>query len=261
MSRIFHRIVLTGASSGIGAALARELAAPGVSMLLIARDAARLRAVAEDAALKGAAAEICALDVTDAAEMKAALLAYDAAGPVDLVIANAGVSAGLGPDRAPEDPAAAERVWRVNYLGARNAVDPLIPAMRARRAGHLALVSSLAALSPLADMPSYSASKAALRAYGVSLRRWLRPEGVHVTVLCPGFVTSPMSARHHGAKPFELPAERAAAIMARGLARRRPLVTFPAGLALLSWLGARCPPLLSDWFTRGFAARIEPDGE
>lgn len=255
------RIVLTGASGGIGAALARRLAAPGVSMLLTGRDAARLEAVADAARAEGATVETALIDVTDRDALAARLLAFDAAGAVDLLVANAGVSAGLGPGRTPERREDAERLWRVNYVGVLNTVEPLLPAFLERGRGRIALMSSMAARRPHPDMPSYSASKAAVRAYGESLRGWLGRRGIAVTVICPGFVTSPMSARHRGFKPFEMSAERAAEIVARGLARRAAFVTFPWPLALLCWLDRRLPPKLADLLARGFAAEVAPDRE
>lgn len=259
MSPRFGRVVLTGASSGIGRALAERLAGPGVALLLIARDEGRLAETAAAVRARGGAAETAALDVADRDATAAALAAFDAAGPVDLVIANAGVSLGLGPGRTPEDADAARRLWAVNLFGALNTVEPLLPAMIARRRGAVALMSSMAAIRPLPDMPSYSASKAALRALGEAWRSWLAPQGVAVTVICPGFVTSPMSARHRGFKPFEVAPERAAELIARGLARGAPYVTFPWPLALLSWLDRRLPPRLADLAGRGFAATIEPE--
>jgi short-subunit dehydrogenase len=140
-----------------------------------------------------------------------------------------------------------------------NTVEPLLPAFLERGRGRIALMSSMAASRPLADMPSYSASKAAVRAYGEALRGWLGPRGIAVTVICPGFVTSPMSARHRGFKPFEISAERAADIIARGVVRRAAFVTFPWPLALLCWLDRRLPPKLADRLAAGFNAEIDPD--
>jgi NADP-dependent 3-hydroxy acid dehydrogenase YdfG len=257
----FRRVVLTGASGGIGAALALRLAAPGATLLLTGRDAGRLEAAAAAARARGATVETALLDVTDAAATEAALTAFDAAGPVDLLVANAGVSAGLTPGRGPEDRAASRRVWAVNGLGMLNTVEPLLPAFIARGRGTVAIMSSLAALRPLPDMPSYSATKAAARAYGESLRGWLGPRGVAVSVICPGFVATAMSRRHRGFKPFEIGADRAADIIARGLARGRPLITFPRALAALCWLDQRLPPRLADLLAGGFAAEIAPDGE
>jgi len=255
----FRRVVLTGASGGIGAALAARLAAPGVTMLLTGRDAGRLAQAADAARARGATVETATLDVTDASATAATLRAFDAAGPVDLLIANAGVSSGTRADGARESAAAARRVVEVNLLGAMNTVHPLADAMAARGAGAIALVSSLAAVRPLPDLPAYSASKAGLRAWGDALRGALRPCGVRVCVICPGFVTSPMSARHRGFKPFEMSAGRAAAIIDRGLRRGSAHVSFPWPLALLSWLDARLPAGLSDACARGFRATIAPE--
>ncbi len=255
----FRRIVLTGASGGLGRALAERLSGPGVALLLTGRDARRLEGAAAACRARGATVKLVQADVCDAAAMAAALGAFDAAAPVDLLVANAGVSSGTGPGGREETAAEARRVWEINVLGMLNTVDPLAGRMAARGAGTIALVSSMAALRPLPDMPAYSASKAAVRAYGAAQRGRLGPRGVCVCVICPGFVTSPMSARHMGAKPFEIGADRAAEIMARGLERGSPLITFPWPLALLTWLGARLPPRLSDWATRGFAAEIAPE--
>jgi short-subunit dehydrogenase len=197
--------------------------------------------------------------VTDAAGMAAALAARDADHPVDLLIANAGVTSGRLSDRDPEPPGQSRWIVETNLQGMLNTVEPLIPAMLARGAGQIALVGSIAALRPQADEPSYSASKAGVRAYGIALRAWLRPHGVAVTVVTPGFVTSPMSERHHGPKPFEIPADRAARIIARALDRRRAEIAFPWQLALMVRLGNLLPASLSDRMERRLAARILPD--
>lgn len=254
-----QKIVLTGASGGIGRALSARLAAPGVELVLIGRDERRLAASLDAATGKGAVARMLALDVRDRDAMAAALGAEDAERAVDLVIANAGVSAGLGPDRSPEAPEEARRLIEVNLIGTLNTIEPVLPGMIARRRGQIAVMSSLAALRPHPDLPSYSATKAAVRAYGISLRGWLGPMGIDVSVICPGFVTSPMSARHRGVQPFRVSAERAAEIIVSGLARRRPLITFPWQLALLTWLGNLLPTRLSDLAVQAFRAEIVPE--
>jgi NADP-dependent 3-hydroxy acid dehydrogenase YdfG len=252
-------IVITGASAGLGAALADAFAEPGRRLLLIARRADVLESVANIAREKGAEVEIAAIRVDDQDAMTAAITAFDDASPVDLVIANAGVTAGLGPDNTPEDPADTRWMINVNLIGVMNAVEPLIPRFQARGAGQVALLSSIAAVRPHPGLQGYSACKAAVRAWGIALRGWLRPQGVEVCVITPGFVTSDMSARHRGPRPFEISAEKAAQIIKHGLARRETMITFPWQFAFLVWLGNRLPPLMSDWFDRGYAARIEPD--
>ncbi|MBK0399985.1 SDR family NAD(P)-dependent oxidoreductase [Limibaculum sp. M0105] len=261
MSGKWRAIVLTGASGGIGRELAIAFAAPGVTMLLVGRDRARLDGAALAARERGAKVETAVLDVTDAEALAGRLAAFDAAHAVDLVVANAGVSAGRAPGGAIEPPGTMRRLVEINLMGAVNTVEPLIPAMVARGAGRIALVSSLAGLRPLPDMPAYSATKAALRAWGTSLRGALAPRGVGVSVISPGFVTTPMAQRHRGPKPFEMDAARAARIISRGLERGRPLITFPLPLAAMVWLGNRLPPVLSDLAIRAFGAEILPEGD
>ncbi len=249
-------IILTGASSGIGAALAAAYAAPNTFMLLIARDAARLAEVAAAARAKGADVECAEIDITDADTLRAAVLGWDDRHPTDILIANAGVALG----GMPEPQGQARRVVEINLIGMLNTVEPLIPRMIARRAGRIGLVSSISAIRPSGDLPSYSASKAGVRAYGQAIRSWLRGNGVAVTVICPGFVTSPMSDRHHGPKPFQIPAHKAAAIIKTGIAHRRGALTFPWQFALMIFLGNRLPPFASDWFERHYAADVKGKG-
>lgn len=252
-------IVLTGASGGIGTALAREFARPGYRLALIARDPARLEALAKDVRKSGAEAEAAALDVRDRAKLHAYLADLDARHPVDLVIVNAGVSAGLGPGRSREGDQEADRQMDINYRGAVHTVSGVVEQMRLRGKGQIVLISSLAGMRALPDMPSYSATKAALIAYGHSLRGWLRPFGVDVTIICPGFITSPMSARHRGAKPLEMPADRAAGKMRRAIESRKAFYAFPFLLAVGIRLQNLLPARISDLFMPGFAVEIEED--
>ncbi|SON55980.1 putative ketoacyl reductase [Hartmannibacter diazotrophicus] len=261
MSLPFRSVILTGASSGIGRAVALSLARPGLRMGLVGRDAARMDEIANACRDRGAEVEIGLMDVRDRPALAGFIEDFDDRSPVDLVIANAGVTAGLGPDRSPEHPDESRRLLEINYGGMLNTVEPLLARMQKRRNGQIALVSSLAGLRALPDMPSYSATKAAVRAYGISLRGWLRPFGIKVTVVCPGFVTSPMSARHSGARPFEISAEKAAGKIVSGIAAGRSIVVFPWILLLGMRLGGLLPPVLSDWFMRPFEASVVPDGE
>lgn len=252
-------IVLTGASGGIGTALARELARPGRRLALIARDTEKLDALADVVREKGAEAETAALDIRDRDALHAFLADLDARHPVDLVIANAGVTAGLGPGRSREADHEADRQIDINYRGAVNTVTGVVEPMRLRGRGQIVLVASLAGMRALPDMPSYSATKAAVIAYGHSLRGWLAPFGVDVTIICPGFVTSPMSARHKGSKPFEMPAEKAAVKMRRAIEKRKAFYAFPFILATGIRLQNLLPARISDLFMGGFAADIEED--
>jgi len=252
-------IVLTGASGGIGQALAREFAGPGTYLALIARDEARLAPVMDAIRARGAEGETAAIDIRDRESLHSYLSDLDARHPVDLVIANAGVTAGLGPNRTRESDADSDRQIEVNYRGVVNTVAGVVDFLQKRGRGQVVLISSLAGMRALPDMPSYSATKAAIIAYGHSLRGWLKPFGVSVTIICPGFVTTPMSARHKGAKPFEMPAEKAAGLMRRAIERRKAFYAFPFLLALGIRLQNLLPPRIGDLFLGGFEAEIEQD--
>lgn len=251
MSMAPASVVVTGGGRGIGAALARAYAAPGVVLLLVGRDAARLEATAGECRARGATVETASVDVVDAAALETALTAFDARHPVDLLIANAGVSGGLEPGRRMETFASAQRQIRVNLEGAIATVTPLVEPMRARKKGRIVLMSSLAALQPIGDTAAYSATKAGIHAWGEALGDFLAPDGVGVSVVCPGFVTSDMSARVSGPKPFEMSADDAAALIRRKVGAGREMIAFPWQM-VAAIRGGR---LLPSWLLRMILAR------
>jgi short-subunit dehydrogenase len=256
----FEGIVISGASRGLGAALARRLAGPGVRMLLVARSEATLRAVAADCAARGALARIAALDVRDAAALAAALAGFEAEGPVDLVVANAGTSAGTGLDGAPEAVGQAARQVEVNLLGAMHLVGKLLPGMQARRRGTIGLIASVAALRGLPDCPGYCASKAGLLAWGEALRAAYGPSGIRVSVICPGFFDSAMGDRFLGPKPLRMSLEAAAARTEQALRAGRGRAVFPAPLGWLLRLLTLLPTGLGDRAVRLMRFRVRPEG-
>ena len=234
-------ILITGASSGIGAALARRYARPGMRLALGGRDLQRLDDVAAACRRLGATISAKAIDVTDPAAMRAWVLAIDAESPLDLVIANAGISShsiGNG-----ESEARARAVFAVNLEGVLNTAYPAISRMTERRHGQIALMSSLAGYRGFPDAPAYSASKAAIKALAEAWRGELSARGIRVSAICPGFIETPMTARNKFPMPFLMTAERAADIIARGLARDRARISFPLLMALGSWLVAAIPAL------------------
>lgn len=248
MSRAPRAIVITGASSGIGRALAEEYAAPEVFLALTGRDAARLEEAAAACRLKGAEVEARIVDVADAQAMAAWLTALDDRRPIDLVVANAGISAGTA--GGGESAAQTRRIMAVNVDGVMNTVLPLLPRFRARRSGQVALVSSMAAFRGFPGAPAYCASKAAVKVWGEALRGWLAPEGVRVSVICPGFVESRITAQNDFPMPFFMDAPKAARLIRRGLARNRGRIAFPLPMYMASWLGGALPDAVVDFVTR-----------
>ncbi len=227
-------ILISGASSGLGRALALEYAAPGVTLALMGRNAARLEDVAARASARGAFVHTATLDVRDRAAMSEFVLACDAAAPIDCVIASAGVSRVTPADGDVEDLTKSAELFDVNLNGVMNTIAPIAPLMRRRRAGQIALFGSIAAFAPPPDSASYAASKAALVAFALATRALYRSDGVSVSVICPGFVDTPMTDSFVSWKPFLIPAEDAARRIRRGLERRKAVIAFPLPLYLLA---------------------------
>ena len=238
-------ILITGASSGLGQALAEHYAAVGVTLHISGRNDERLQAVAERCRARGAAVYVSCCDVTDKEAMHAWISAADAAMPLDLVIANAGISAGTG-GADGESAAQSERIFRTNVDGVLHTLHPIIPAMQRRRRGQLAVMSSLAALRALPSAPAYSASKAAVKTYGEALRGHLQRWNVGVSVICPGYVRTPMTAVNTFPMPGLMTAQKAAHIIARGLERNRARIVFPLWLYWLLCGVAALPGALTD---------------
>lgn len=240
-----HCIVITGATGGIGGALAAVYAAPGNRLILQGRNEQRLRELTAICNRQGAQVLTQVLDLSDRHARDAWLHSMMARERPDLVIVNAGVNTDIGPLRAGEDWPTVERLIEVNVVAAMATVDAALPVMRARGSGQIALISSLAAYYGLPLTPSYCASKAALKAYGEALRGWLAGEGIAVSVVMPGYVESAMCNAMPGPKPFLWPAERAAQRIRRDLARNRARVSFPFPLNLGTWLLSALPPAIS----------------
>jgi NADP-dependent 3-hydroxy acid dehydrogenase YdfG len=234
-------ILITGASSGIGAALARAYAQPGAHLFLSGRNTGRLEDVARECRKSGAAVRTAVLEVTDPGGMADWIRDADRACPLDLVIANAGMANGIS--ECPEEADALRRMIEVNLVGTVNTICPAIAAMRRRRRGQIGLMSSLAALRGLPGAHGYSATKAALKALGEGLRPSLREDGIGVTVILPGFVRTPMNENRGFPTPLRIEADRAAALIKRGLSRDRPVIAFPRLSFWATRLAAAWPAL------------------
>ena len=249
-------IVITGASSGIGKALAQRFAGPETLLGIIGRDEQRLQAVAAECQQRGANVSTALIDVCARDELNAWLTAFDDSSPIDLLIVNAGIMGGAQPNEDVERADISRAVFETNVIGALNTIYPVVPRMIVRGAGQIAILSSIAGFIPLPDAPSYAASKAAMLSYGLALRSLLYDKGLRINVICPGYVSTPMMAQEHGWKPFEMPPEQAAELIWRGLERDRAIITFPRFFSLLTRIGGLLPENARRWTARPFRFKV-----
>ena len=238
-----RRIVITGASDGLGAALARHYAAPDTTLCLIARRREPMQALASG--LPGRF-EIHALDVAEHAALERAAREFCARhGAPDLVIANAGLSVGTrGEDSA--DLAKLRRLLEVNVCGLAATLAAFAPAMRAARGGTLCGIASVAAFRGLPGAGAYSASKAAAIQWLEALRVEMAGSGVAVVTICPGYIDTPMTRVNRYRMPFLLAADEAARRIARAIRSRRRLAVIPWQMALVSVFLRALPGWLYD---------------
>lgn len=229
-------ILITGATGGIGRALAEVYAEPGTTLILLGRSEPALAEVASLCSKQGGRVITHTLDLRDRTAAAHLLGGICATERIDLAIVNAGINTNIGPDGSGEQWEAVVELLEVNVVASMATVHAVLPAMRARGSGQIALISSLAAYYGLPLTPSYSASKAAIKTYGEALRGWLAPEGIRVNVIMPGYVESKMCREMPGPKPFLWTADRAARVIRRGLAADRPRISFPFPLNLGCWL-------------------------
>ena len=251
----FKTILITGASSGIGAALALHYAAPGITLFITGRDEERLFSIAEICRQQGARIESCIVDVTERLPLSNWILQMDLVSPIDLVIANAGISGGTGGAVGASWVEAEYKIFDVNVTGVLNTILPLVPRLMARGHGQIAIMSSLAGFSGWPGAPGYSASKAAVRIYGEALRGTLVSSHVGVSVICPGFVESRMTAANDYHMPLFMPARCAAALIAEGLLLNRARIAFPWPTVVISGMLGLLPPALSAWLLSRFPAK------
>lgn len=236
------RVVISGASSGLGTALARHYAARGATLALIARRSDVLHRLAAELP----AAIPYPADVRDEAALGAAAADFIRRhGPPDIVIANAGVSTGTLTEYA-EDLPRFQAVMDINVMGMVKTFHPFLGAMKAARRGALVGIASVAGVRGLPGAGAYSASKAAAISYLESLRLELRGSGVSVITVRPGYIATPMTEANPYPMPFMLSAEQAARKIARGIERRRRLVTIPWQMAVVARLLRLLPIPLYD---------------
>lgn len=243
--------VVTGASSGLGAELARQLGTLGWQVGLTARRAVDLGVVAREIREAGGTAEVAPADASDGEATAAAFrLLVRRLGPVDLLIANAGV--GLEVSARSFTAERFNQMTQVNLIGPAVALEQVLPAMIERQSGHVVAISSLAAYRGLPGSAGYSATKAGLTALWEGLRPELRRLGIAASVVHPGYVRTPMTAGQLHPQPFLMEADQAARIILRGLERQQPRIDFPGPMVALLQLAKLLPVSLFD----PIAARI-----
>jgi short-subunit dehydrogenase len=241
--------LITGASSGIGRALAIELARRGWSVALGARRADELDKAAGEIRGAGGRALVLPCDVGDPdAATEVVRRAERELGALDMVVANAGVGQyGHASQLTWKD---VEPQIRINIAGALATLTAAIPIMLAQQRGHLVGVSSLAGKRGLPRSAAYCAAKAALSTFLESVRIDLAPAGIRVTDVQPGFVATPMTAGAKHARPMEWTSDKAASVIASRLERAPAVISFPWPLAFMSSLGRVMPAWLYDVITR-----------
>lgn len=228
-------VVITGATGEIGGALARKFARRGMHMTLSGRNEAKLNEIKAQCEKQGAEVDIRILDLRNVDELRAWGSSLADKMPVDLLIANAGLNTNIGEDLEGEPFEEARALVEVNLLSDIALIDSVLPAMRKRGRGQIAILSSLASYYGLVYTPTYCATKAALRNYGNSLRAWLKPDGIKINVILPGYIDSPMCRAMPGPKPFLMKSDRAAGIITRGLYLNLARISFPFPLNLGIW--------------------------
>ena len=241
----WREVLITGASSGLGRALAIACAGPAVTLHLSGRDEARLAETAMACEAAGARALPRAIDVCDATAMARWIIG---AGRLDLVVANAGISAGTGGRTEPGRVARA--VFETNVTGVLNTALPALDAMATQSPGadgirgRIAVIASVAASVAAPGAPAYCASKAAVQRWAEALDATERRRGIRLHAVCPGYIRTPMTERNRFPMPLLMDAERAALLTLGGIARGRVRIAYPWPLYLGARLAGALPPAL-----------------
>ncbi len=244
-------VFLTGASSGIGEALAIEIARRGATLGLLARRAEMLRELAGKCEAVGGKARVLAGNVVDAQTVQESADALRAEfGQIDILIANAGIG-GKSKETQTLVPAAVKEVIDINLIGAVNSVYAVLPQMLERGSGQLVAISSLAGIRGLPKSAAYCASKAGMTALFESIRLDVQERGVAVTIIQPGFIRTPLTAHRKNKLPFLMELEDAVPLFLKAIENRKKFAAFPWQLASFVKLGKIFPAWLYDKIAGG----------
>jgi len=236
-------IVITGASSGIGKELALQYAKAGLDIAITGRNENRLKEVAEECEEKGAKVHIINVDVLDRERLSNELLHFDEEYPIDILIANAGLSDEM--TNKTNKIESAYDVFETNTIGVMNTIFPIIEKMKSRRRGQIAIMGSLAGFYPLRAAIAYSASKFAVRAFGLGYRNLLKKHNIGVSVITPGFVRTPLTDRNKFSMPFLMEVKDAGTYIINGLKKDNSIITFPFIFSVLTNFASIIPPDIS----------------
>ncbi|WP_394704337.1 SDR family NAD(P)-dependent oxidoreductase [uncultured Cohaesibacter sp.] len=252
-------ILITGASRGLGAALAHAYADAGVDLILTARSVRTLEKICAECQASGAKVHCLPLDLTSEASIDDALAEVDLIGLPDLLIANAGVYSGRQENGLLESRDTQNQQLSVNLTGTIQFLDQCAQGMKDRGSGHLALISSLAAIQPQPDSPVYSASKAGLAFWGRSMAEDLADHGVQISIVYPGHIESQQTEMQVGALPGLMPAPRAAEIIRKSIDKKRARIIFPRHLYWLILVSNLLPGWLRRRVNRPFRYHVARD--
>lgn len=241
----YNHILITGASSGIGEALALHYAKSGVKLLsLCGRNAERLESVAQKCRQSGAEVNSQILDITDSAAAKEWINSCNELSPLNLVFANAGVAT------LEENSDNVRRTFNTNVIGVINTVLPTIDLFKqapSAQEKHIAITASIAGYHGMPTCPSYSASKACVKAWGEGLRLSLKHYGIKVSTICPGFIRSRITDKNTCPMPFFMEAPDAAELIAKRIEKNIGLIAFPWQMRFATWIASILPNCVSDF--------------
>jgi short-subunit dehydrogenase len=237
-------ILISGASSGLGKALAIAYCEPGVNLFLCGRSESKLQEV--KAICEGLKAKVFlgAFDVMDFKDSAGFIVKIEKDHELDLVIANAGISAGTS--GGSESVEQVRKIFATNVDGVLNIIHPAIEKMKERKKGQIAIISSLAGFRGLPSSPAYSGSKAAVRVYAEGLRGNLAKFGIEVSAVCPGYIKTPMTAVNDFPMPFLMEAGSAARRIKRDLEKNKSRIAFPFQFYFVVWLATLLSTKITD---------------
>lgn len=218
-------IIITGASSGIGAAMAAEYSNPNTRLFLFGRSIERLAQIEKICLAKNAEVQTFTADIRQENIIANYIKEITKQNKIDLLITCAGVSAGTL--NQPETMEQVKDVFETNLNGTLNTIMPIIPHMIANKSGTLVFISSMAGLVGLSSAPAYSASKAAVKIFGDALRAYLKKFNITICMVIPGYVETPMTEKNNFPMPLKISAQEAARIIVRGIEKKQGIITFP----------------------------------